>query len=153
MFHFDAWRVIVVGHAPAPSPTPFFTLIYLVLYWSANKFVLLLCVAGSFLVPVDLCCCAELVTSSSWFNLSYTRLKRDWIKDAEGLDLPILAVNSCMLFLLFHSIFIATGQLRFCRTLTTDSSYLDVVFCLPVLFHITSPCLDLLARVSCGHYI
>lgn len=106
LFHFDAWGVIVAGHTPAPSSTSFFTLIYLVLYWSANKFVLPLCVAGASLVSVDLCCCAEWVTSSSWFNLSYTRLKMDWIKDAEGLDLPILAVNSCLWFLLICFIFL-----------------------------------------------
>lgn len=97
-------------HLPHPPP-PFFTLIYLVLSWSDNKFVLPLCVAGSLLVPVDLCCCAEWVPSSSWFNLSYTRPKRHWIKDAEGLDLPILAVNSCLLFPLFHSIFLPLTNL------------------------------------------
>lgn len=91
-------------------PTPLLTLIYLVLYWSANTFVPPLCVAGSLLVSVDLCCCAEWVTSASWFNLGYTRLKRDWIKDAEGLDLPVLAVSSCLL-LLFCSVFLPLTHL------------------------------------------
>lgn len=50
------------------------------------------------------------VVLSGWLAhpdlICYRRLKMDWIKDAEGLDLPILAVNSCLLFLLFHSIFL-----------------------------------------------
>lgn len=71
---FCEWSVIVLGHRPAPSPTALFTIIYLVLYWSANKFLLPLYVAGSLLVPADLCCCAEWLTSSAWFNLNDTRL-------------------------------------------------------------------------------
>lgn len=142
-------------------PTPLLTLIYLVLYWSANTFVPPLCVAGSLLVSVDLCCCAEWVTSASWFNLGYTRLKRDWIKDAEGLDLPVLAVSSCLL-LLFRSVFLPLTHLGcaghwpprcLCWPATPHTASECAVFRLPVLFHITSPRLDLLARVVCGHYI